>query len=140
MESGYACMSDDIFRLLDDVKFLLRPDTTNYIRPQRDLICLSFLVPPGIEYDLRKLAHTYIGDENDIEDNFNFCTRNGFQVIRHGHKYNEPCATPFFCHIWGFIPEQSHNPNFRANFWAKWKPKEKPLQETSSLIIGDLKL
>jgi len=42
-------------------------------------------------------------------------------VIIHGHTFEEVCAAPHFCHVYGYQPKSTDNPNFRSLFNEKWK-------------------
>ena len=41
--------------------------------------------------------------------------------IIHGHSSVEVCATPHFCHVFGYKPKDTDNPKFRRLFNEKWK-------------------
>ena len=99
---------DDILRLLDEVKLLLgqKPD---YSTPKRVLIFYEFLSD-------RSKFMPYL-HEYEFEDRIMHPVK---AKIRHGHKYDQLCAAPCFCHDAIYRPKVTDHPLFIKNFYAKW--------------------
>lgn len=85
----------------------------DFVRPDRAFLYHSFLVPVGWKLPKEELYHYYgmVPRSSLIS---------GPTVI-HGHDKWTCCATPHFCHLYGFKPGPEYNPSFRKMFDRKWK-------------------
>jgi hypothetical protein len=103
----------------------------SYRRPERSDLYVSYLAVQPCR-DLVKHNYLYI-PENP-----------GYKItnIIHGHEKGVPCAAPFFCHEYGYRPDETQFPEFHRVFYQKWPQygQARNIRPSAPSSISDLKL
>lgn len=88
------------------------------IQPIRVHICYEFLQPidrPKLTKTYREtIEHIFLDDERLPK------LLEPHHVI-HGHKFEQGCAGPKFCHEYGFWPTAEYDKRFIKLFESRWK-------------------
>ena len=100
-------LQSEVSRLVEQVSKLLKEGS--YRRPARSELYMSYLAVQPCR-DL--VHHLYLEIPENPLDNAT--------TIIHGHEKGLPCAAPFFCHEYGYRPDETHFPEFHRVFYQKW--------------------
>ena len=120
---------DDVASLLSRANTLLKEGS--YRRPERSESYTSHLaVQP-----CRDLVHHLYEEIPEVPTNY-------ATTIIHGHEKGVPCAAPFFCHEYGYRPDETHFPEFHRVFYQKWPQygQARNIRPSAPSSLSDLKL
>ncbi len=120
---------DDVARLVNQVNTLLKEGS--YRRPERSDLYMSYL---AVQPCRDVVIHEY-GLVPDVTTNY-------ATYIIHGHEKGVPCAAPFFCHEYGYRPDETQFPEFHRVFYQKWPQygQARNIRPSAPSSLSDLKL
>jgi len=106
----------DIEELLRKVDLQLGSISADYIQPNRQVVCLQFLVHAQIaSEEINNYAqHWYFDDPMGGTEFYEL-------VIIRGHNSDEVCTGPTMCHLRDYWPGPEFNPRFVNQFKMKWE-------------------
>ena len=109
-------MFDNPFLKGLDLSFDKLPEPLNYSQPEETFIFYKFLGKSPVG---RSLKHIYLPSIEQYKRDCEY-TLIWSRVVIHGHKEDELCYAPNYCHLQGFKPDSTNHPAFIKQFYFKW--------------------
>jgi hypothetical protein len=106
----------------------------SYRRPERSDLYVSYL---AVQPCRDVVIHCY-----EKIPNISIDMVYSYTVIIHGHEKGVPCAAPFFCHEYGYRPDETQFPEFHRVFYQKWPQygQARNIRPSAPSSFSDLKL